>query len=372
MNRSGCLIVTVITLLAFELLTAHAALRQQPPYPQSSVIKRVEFDFATHRRLAPGSDNWPVTWADDGHLYTAWGDGGGFGGTNSEGRVKLGVARIDGNVEGYSGINIWGGFKPQKPPQFDGKSYGIISVDGVLYMWVAAQPARHMESSAIAQSTDHGMHWKLADWKYTFEDELSVPTFLNFGQDNSGARDEYVYSYLIEPTWGPGTLPQTEHGFDVHKPGRIHLTRVPKELVFQRDRHQFFAGFATDGSATWSSNIEAKQPVFEDSNGVGWNVSVSYNAGLRRYILCTEHSQSHAGQLGMFDASEPWGPWTTVAYENSWGEGQIETSAFFWNFTQKWISADGAKFTMIFSGKNSNDSWNTIDGRFILPAPDLQ
>ena len=55
----------------------------EPPYARSEAIIGIEFDFASHRRLASGSDNWPMTWADDGHQYTAWGDGGGFGGSNS-------------------------------------------------------------------------------------------------------------------------------------------------------------------------------------------------------------------------------------------------------------------------------------------------
>jgi hypothetical protein len=37
--------------------------------------------------------------------HAAWGDGGGFGGTNTEGRVKLGVARIEGDKNTYQGIN---------------------------------------------------------------------------------------------------------------------------------------------------------------------------------------------------------------------------------------------------------------------------
>jgi len=109
--------------------------------------------------------------------------------------------------------------------------------------------------------------------------------------------------------------------------------------------------------------------VFEDANGTGWNLSVIHNPGLGRYILCTEHSQTHAGRLGMFDAPEPWGPWSTIAYESNWGRGFIEESTFYWNFNQKWMSPDGEAFTMVFSGKNSNDSWNTISGRFILHRP---
>jgi hypothetical protein len=56
--------------------------RAEPPYPPSPVIEAVRYDRSSAARAAPGSDNWPTTWADDGHLYTAWGDGGGFGGTN--------------------------------------------------------------------------------------------------------------------------------------------------------------------------------------------------------------------------------------------------------------------------------------------------
>jgi hypothetical protein len=109
--------------------------------------------------------------------------------------------------------------------------------------------------------------------------------------------------------------------------------------------------------------------VFEDSNGVGWNVSVSFNPGLKHYLLSTEHSETHAGKFGLFDAPEPWGPWTTVAYDQAWGDGHIEVSTFYWNFTPKWLSPDGTRFTMIFTGKNTNDSWNTVAGSFVLKSP---
>ena len=345
---------------------AAAADAAGPPYPRSTAIARVEFDFATHRRLAPGSDNWPSTWADDDHLYSAWGDGGGFGGTNSQGRVLLGVARITGGPNDYVGKNIWGGHQSEKPAQFGGKSYGILSVAGVLYMWVAPQPNPHLDHSQIASSRDHGASWQLADWKFPFENQLTVPTFLNFGRDYAGARDDYVYSYYIHPAWGPGKATKTTaHTFDVHQPGRIHLSRVPKSAILERGRYEFFAGTGHNGAPIWAADLAKKKPVFEDPNGVGWNLSVSYNAGLRRYFLCTEHTETHAGKLGIFDAPEPWGPWTTVAYEEAWGKGTIEVSTFYWNFPTKWLSADGTRFTLIFTGKNTNDSWNTVAGRFV-------
>jgi hypothetical protein len=77
-----------------------------------------------------------------------------------------------------------------------------------------------------------------------------------------------------------------------------------------KGNYEYFSG--TPQSPAWSSNRSDSRPVFEDPNGVGWNVAVSYNAGLQRYLLTTEHIKSHAGYIGIFDAPEAWGPWTTV------------------------------------------------------------
>ncbi len=161
---------------------------------------------------------------------------------------------------------------------------------------------------------------------------------MNFGRDYAGARDVFVYSYYIQPVWGPGAATKTTaHSFDVHQPGRVHLSRVPKDSILNRQSYEFFAGIGPDGRPVWTTDLKRKQPVFADANGVGWNVSVSYNPALRRYILGTEHAETHAGKMGLFDAPEPWGPWTTVAYDDAWGAGHIEVTTFYWNFSQKWL-----------------------------------
>lgn len=358
---SACMCVT---------LSAQAA---PPPYPPSPEIAGIEYDFKTHQRHAPGSDNWPATWGADGHLYTAWGDGGGFGGSNGRGRVFLGVARVEGDGITYTGKNIWGGYQATNPATIEGKSYGILSVGEVLYLWVAPQPNPHLATSQIASSHDGGLTWRLADWKFTFGEGLTIPTFLNFGRDYAGARDGYVYSYYIQPAWGPGIAKRTPaHTFDVHAPGHVHLSRVPKEAILDRTRYEFFSGLDTGGRPTWSGDLAKKRPVFSDPNGVGWNLSVTHNAGLKRYLLTTEHGESHAGKFGLFDAPEPWGPWTTVAYDEAWGTGVIEVTTFYWVFPTKWINREGTQFTLLFTGKNSNDSFNTVGGRFLLhsrPSP---
>ena len=327
--------------------------RAAAPYPPSKAITRVTFDWPTHIRRANGSDNWPITWADDNHQYAAWGDGQGFG--ESGAKQSLGVSRIAGTADNQAGTDLWG---LPVVGTAGGKSYGIIAIDGVLYMWVGpGSNTTSYDEARLHRSTTHGTSWTVADWAFVKAQRLVMPTILNFGKDYAGARDDFVYHYFIRLEGNPGRL-------DVHKPGRIDLARVPKDQLMSRPAYAFFAGLGANGQARWTSDAAQRQPVFEDPDGVGWNVSVRFNPGLGRYLLCTEHGQSLKGRLGIFDAPTPWGPWTTVLYTDRFGADHIETSTFFWNFSNKWLSADGRDFVLVFTGVNSNDSWNTVEGMF--------
>lgn len=330
-----------------------------PPYPASDVIASVTFDWSTHAQLAAGSDNWPITWADDGHQYTSWGDGGGFGGSNSEGRVSLGVARIEGSFDAYQAVNVWGGRDAENPAQFGGKSYGIISVDGVLHMWVSpGSNEQGYEEARLYSSTDHGIDWLPASWAFSREDAIVNPTFCQFGKDYEGARDGYVYIYVNRV--------KDSSELNVQRPGEIGLMRVPKGSVADKTKYEYFVKSERDNAAVWSHNFDDMQPIFVDSNGVGWNSSVSYNRGLKRYFLITEHTETAKANIGIFDAPEPWGPWTTVYY-GQFGTGSGSgKSAFFYNFSNKWLSEDGREFVLLFTGIGVDDSWNVVAGHFEL------
>jgi predicted amidohydrolase len=327
------------------------------PYPPSPVIANIEFDFSTRKRLAPGSDNWPITWADDDHQYAVWGDGGGFGGTNSMGRVSLGVGRVEGGPGDYKGFNVWGGHQAANRATFEGKSYGIVCIGGVLYMWVSpGSGATAFREARLARSTDHGASWTRADWAFTRQDGVVMPTICQFGKDYAGARDEYVYHYMTR-------LDRERVQFEVQRTGQIDLARVPRDKLMDRAAYEFFAGLDSAGRPTWVKDLAARRPVFHDPNGVGWSLSVCHNAGLKRYLLCTEHKQQCRGNLGIFDAPEPWGPWTTAGYYDAWGK---VANGFFWNFAPKWFSPDGRDFTLLFTGTGEWDSWNSVRGRFVL------
>ncbi len=333
---------SAVLALFVGLLAARAG---AAPYSQSTVIPGLSFDWSSHRSLASDNDNWPITWADDDHQYSSWGDGPGFGSS----RASLGVARIAGDSpDSFSGANIWTG---------DGKSYGIISVGGVLYMWVSpGSDGTNYEEARLYRSTNHGSSWSQADWAFTKQDGLILPTFLQFGKDYAGARDNYVYVYANHYK-GASSL-------QVQKPGEIALLRVPKTAIMDRSQYEFYAGTDGGGNPLWTKTLSSRKPVFNDSNGVGWCTSGAlYNAGLKRYLLITEFDATVQGNLAVFEAPAPWGPWRTVYY------GNVSRPTFFANFSQKWMSTDGRDFVLVFTGTGEYDSWNTVRGRFSGGSP---
>jgi hypothetical protein len=250
-------------------------------YPASPVITGILFDFDSTKTLAAGSDNWPVTWADDGHQYTSWGDGGGFGGSNSDGRVSLGFGRVEGSKDDYQEFNVWGGKDAETPALFDGKCKGIISIGGTLYMWRtgAGSNTSSFEFQQLYSSTDHAVTWVASSVHYDQDDfpgnaGFFTPTFLQFGKDYDGARDGYVYTYAPEI--------KDTGSWEVQYPGEITLLRAPIASITDLTAYEYFAGLDLGGQPTWTSDITQRQPVFEDTaNGV-MRVSVSYNKGLRR------------------------------------------------------------------------------------------
>lgn len=325
---------------------------QTSPYPSSQIIGDIIFDHSSHVQQAPGSDNWAITWADDGHLYAQWGDGGGFGGTNSLGRVTFGVARIEGSYDAYIGYNKHGGYQGEyQSSNPDSYTWGLLCIEGVLYCF--AGPSR----SELWYSNDHGAHWNTAGWSFGTQDgPFSIATLLNFGQNYSGTRDNYVYVYA--PSQYSGWPKQTDG---------VNLARVHKDSIKIRGAYEFFSGTEDQDNPAWTSDISQRKPVFAWQGKVHWTVNADYIPGIDRYLLSFNcGSFDGPGNMAVFDAPEPWGPWTTVKIFNNFG-GYGYTYAY--HYPSKWLRNGGKDFTMVFSGTGSNDSWNTVNGRFkIIPV----
>lgn len=362
--------------LMFMLLNLFSR-AQELPYPASQVITGMEIDWSTHQRHASGSDNFQLTWADDNSQYGIWGDGGGFAGENFKYRVSLGVARIEGDYDNYKGYDRYGDKESSEfEAKITGKSWGIICVKGNLYAWIHPDQkggwgvwADHQKESKLYISKDKGASWQPATWKFTPEDDLIGGAILQFGENYKGSIDKYVYHYLVQPSVFKDTAGQAT---ELQVPGRIFLLRVNKNRMMKREAYEFFSGFKGE-TPIWTKNVKDKKPVFIDKNGVGTPIGISYNHGLKRYLLSTEHEKPHIGLMGIFDSPNPWGPWSVVTYttsENWFGHDNSEiipANCFFWCFPTKWMSEDGRSASMVFTGGGggeNNDSFNTIRVKF--------
>ncbi len=307
---------------------------EEPPYPQSDLITSVEFAPAeTVIRLARGGDVWPLTWASDDHLYTAYGDGYGFL-PNTEIKLSLGISRVTGNPPDIEGSNIRTRTGERVGDGMYGpKASGMLMVDGTLYMLV-----RNVDNSQLAWSDDYGKTWEWAGWR--FRSGFGCPTFLNYGKDYEDARDKYVYVY------------SQDEGSAYKPTDAMILARVPKNRIKERDSYVYFAGYDRNSKPRWSEDYNKREAVFTNP-GRCYRSGITYNKGLDRYLWCQIMFNStyprgprFNGGLGIFEAPEPWGPWKTVFYTLDWDMGPGETASI----PTKWMSDDGKTCHYLFSG----------------------
>jgi hypothetical protein len=144
----------------------------------------------------------------------------------------------------------------------------------------------------------------------------------------------------------------------MRNPGRVNLIRVPKDRIEDRAAYEFFAGMDAKQHPRWTPAPADRQPVWQDGVNGCHRMAVSYNTGLKRYLLSTV-TVRRDGWMSVYDAPEPWGPWTLVHVEQNverWG-GRV----ILFTFANKWLSASGRDFVIVHT---KNDSWATIEGTF--------
>ena len=304
-----------------------AAVTDRGAYPPSPVIRSVTFGTEV-KRTAIDSDNWPLTWGDDDAQYTSYGDGWGFD-PRVEKKLGMGFARITGPAENYQAANL----RTSSGERLgDGrnspKASGIVMVDGVLYVW-----ARNAGNAQLMWSKDRGRTWEEG---FKMQTSFGSPAFLNFGRNYSGARDEYVYTYSQD---GPSAY-ETDN--------QIILARVAKQRIRDQSAWEFLEKLDAGGRPVWAADIARRGAVFLRPVGCQ-RVDVVYNPGLKRYLMALGYG--HGTGWGLYDAPEPWGPWTTVFHTDSsekdaWGIPGTHG----YRLPAKWITRDGRTMTLVFSG----------------------
>lgn len=309
------------------------------PVPPSPVIAALQWaPKESIRRGAKDGDNWPVTWADDDAIYTTWGDGTGF--VPKVGRkLSCGFARVSGSPRDFAGFNIRSPDEQLGQGRAGKKGWGILCVQGTLYLWLGHADGRG-GSMQLAWSHDHAVNWTFADWTFA---EFGLIGFVNFGQDYAGARDDFVYAYSHDG-------PQADTPAD-----RFILLRAPRHRLTERAAWEFFVTLDGAGRPIWTADVRRRGAVFQNPVAC-LRSAMTYCQPLKRYLWWQQIPQAagsrdrgdtrFTGGLGIYDAAEPWGPWTTAYYAARWDVGPGEHG----DFPSKWMSADGRTLNLVFSG----------------------
>ncbi|MDR6550076.1 serine hydrolase [Paenibacillus qinlingensis] len=300
-------------------------LQHQSPFPASEKVRHVTFEPADRIRISgEDSDNWPCTWANDGGLYTSYGDGYGFL-PHTEKKLSLGFAEIIGTPQSFEGVNLRTETGEREGDGSSGeKASGLLMVDGVMYML-----ARNAGNSQLAWSADMGRTW---EWGFKFETSFGCPTFVNYGQNYAGAPDDYVYIYSPH---GTSAYEEYDH---------IVLARVNRYQLKHLTEYEYFKGIDDSGTPIWTPLISEMKPVFTFPNHCH-RLEAIYHAATQRYWLVS--ACNHEGGWGIFDSPTPYGPWSTVYFTEYWGLGKTHA----YRFPTKWISEDGTQLHLVFSGR---------------------
>ncbi len=293
-----------------------------------------------------GSDNWPITWGDDDKLYTAYGDGFGFDYTDGDGKLSTGFSAVSGRADDFTGVDIDSPdeqlvCRPGDPVEHHGprgkKICGMLMVGGVIYAWTR-NANENGKMCQLLCSHDRGVNWQWANWMF---EEFGYCSFVNYGPNYQGARDGYVY--IVTPDT-PSAYVSSDS---------FVLLRVPAGRITERDAYEFFVRLDSTGDPLWTADIAQRGSVFQHRRCCGRS-GITYNPALGRYFWWQGQSvrgndyRWWTGGFGVYDAPEPWGPWTTVYHTEAWDVPQGESGSF----PTKWISQDGLEMHLVFSGED--------------------
>jgi len=85
-------------------------------------------------------------------------------------------------------------------------------------------------------------------------------------------------------------------------------------------------------------------------------VTVSYNAGLKKYIMCVTDGGNTCSKMNTYllESDSLTGKWKLITYLKNFGE-----QAYFVNIPAKFISTDGHSAWLLYSGNFAPD-WNGL------------
>jgi hypothetical protein len=358
----------------------------------------VVFHPETLRRVGGRGDNWCMTWARDGAKFASMDDGSWLGGPHE---YNNHLYRIAGGPDDFTREDV------PAYPQFifnEGGwfGYGLLSIDGALYSFVSKCPKNHWSGPfrgvKLLKSPDLGRTWFRVDrsgrerllepWdesRYAVSaDEMffleesgvkghgqvaypfSFCAFVQNGQDNRAAHDDYIYVYAPEGA-------RSHH---------LLLARAPRQAIGTRASWEYWRAW-DGGNPAWTRDLARRAPVhvFPETDEAGhhfgwysWLPSIVWNPGLQLYVMANggtyaghgltaasedyydQWMHTESGSLGFWCGEAPWGPWRQFFYAEHWTVDDPANRTYQPKLSPKWISSDGKRMVLIWSDAMKDDS----------------
>jgi len=305
------------------------------PPPPSYRITHVEVEdhitYKLEHHLWPHwtGDLWPCAWGDDDRLYTACGDGVGFG-MDAADIVFNVVEGMPPNLTGSTpedafAANIAGLWAEDLT--LNRKPTGLTCVDGDIYLFsqnlrngLGDDPFGDAPHASVSVTSDYGLTWEFDADEPMFTDHVfTTGFFLDFGKCQEHRIDDYEYVFGLDYNW---------RFSDDFLQDTMYLARVHKDQIMDRGQWEFFTGMTDDGPE-WTSDIEQRSQVLVDKDIFCKDQSaiaqghVIFIPQLNRYLY-----SSRAVCVWIFyEAPEPWGPWTRVSVQQWTGKWSEEYHA---------------------------------------------
>jgi len=338
------------------------------PYPPSQTLAGLKWLGEPILNRSYYGDVWSAAWADNGNLYAVaddtWGGarlfpqpaentgddtwGAEFSGSN------LAIYQIDGTPSNTT-IQLVNKMQPYgsatwREVRATWKANGLTCVDGVLYLSVSQHaycvPGDNLQrtyDATIIKSTDYGKTWsaKPEVGRPMFPGHwFSTPIFVQFGQDYTGAMDEYVYAASNNGSWNNGNYLVL---------GRVHRGKIGNLAATD---WEFFTGLDTTQQPIWSPDFLAALAIFKHRNRTSMT-GIQYVPALERFIMpqwnYTDLDDptrpfSHT-DLHFYEAPKPWGPWAHVHTELDWNHASYNPG-----LPAKWFEESGKRLWLTSSG----------------------
>lgn len=330
----------------------------------------------TIRRIKFVGDNWLMTWASNGKVYTNLCDGRGDGTTTWNTRPYI----LNGSPSDVSFE-----FIPTFPDLIAGETpnvnryygFGLFAHGSNLYTYLSTPTHPFLPSGAkfcgvkLAYSPDLGKTWRNQDgspmiyeqWHERNRsnmlffnepgDAFSLISVLQMGRNYEHNTDGYVYIYSPNGSID-GTMNQ------------LAIARVPKGKVLDRASYEFLVAHNADGSAQWDTDIRRRGAAHKFPSGwvnvmyhpYAWQPCVVYYAPLGLYMMSSfgMATDSHGmwfarpSYLGFWTAKTPWGPWTQIHEDTAWTPaGDQNARCYQPQIAPHWIAPDGESFWLIWT-----------------------